>query len=240
MKLFRVVPIFLLFALLTVNIYAQDDEEAEEPVTVDDDGEADLPEEEVEELTPEEQIRRENQAREEATGILDPGAHPGRIVFRKKLETKQPAVGQPMEVEYTMWNVGDSEVFDIELVDESWSADEFNDATRISITHASLAAGKSYSEKFTLTPSTAGKLKLIPAKITYKSKIPDEEEAVVFTGEGATEGLVEIATAQYYARNVASHWFDWILFAVISAPSTLFPYLAGESTLKKYGKAKTA
>jgi len=235
MKLMKFLPLLVLGTVFTANVFAQEDEEideeAEGEVEVNEDGEADVDEPQ---LTPEQLAELEIQTKEAATGVRDPSNHAGRIVFRKKLLDQTPAVGAPLEIEYTLYNVGNTEVTDISVSDDSWSLDDFSDAKDVKFDVGSIAAGKSHSHKITLTPSKDGKLKLVSPKITYKN------EKGEFSGEGATQGMVEVLSAQFHARNHASQWMNWLIFLVVAAPSTVFPYMAAENVLAKYSKVKQA
>jgi len=233
MKLFKFLPILVLGTVFTSSVFAEEDEiDTEGEVEINEDGEAEVDDEPS--LTPEQLAELEIKTKEQTTGVRDPSNHPGRIVFRKKLMSPTPAVGIPMDVEYTLYNVGNSEVTDIEVTDDSWSADDFLKAEDVKFSVASLEAGKSYTHTISLTPSKDGKLKLVSPKINYKN------EAGSFSGEGATQGMVEILSSQVYARNHASQWMNWAMFLIVAAPSTAFPYMAAENVLAKYSKVKQA
>ena len=68
----------------------------------------------------------------------------------------------------------------------------------------------------------------------------EDSTLVQYQSEGASEGLVAIASNAFYKRHIQSHVFDWICFLALAVPSTVLPYMAGQSTITKYGKAKTA
>jgi len=237
----KLLPLLIIGTVFTTKVYAQDDEMDEEmedegEVEVNDDGEA-----EVEEptLSPEQQAEIEIQMKEQATGIRDPSSHPGRIVFRKKLLTMEPAVGVPLEVEYSVYNVGNTDVTEVRVDDTTWSTDDFSDAAEVNFYQESIAPGKSYTHKITLTPIREGELKLQTPKISYKST-RDGKDATEHEGEGATQGLVKVLSRQYYQRNIASQYMNWLVFLVVCAPSTVFPYMAAENIMNKYSKQKTA
>jgi len=214
-------------------------------VFADDEDEIDDDDLEVEEVDDEQEIEDEPidevAMAEAASGIIDPSNHPGRLISRKKILSKAPAAGQPMEVEYTIWNVGSTDVSDVELIDESWAAEDFVEAVKVSFKTAKIEAGGKYSETHTVVPRAEGKVTLSGAKLTYKSVTAAEGgDSVVYKSEGASEGLVPISSAAHYARHVQSHIFDWLCFGLLAVPSTALPYMAAQNTLTRYGKAKTA
>lgn len=217
----------LIGSMAFTTVFADDDEQEVE----DDAEEEEVAEEPVDEVA----------LAEKASGIIDPSNHPGRIISRKKIVSKSPAAGQPMEVEYTIWNVGNTDVSDVEVTDESYTEEDFMEAVKVSFKTAKIEAGSKYSETHVVVPRAEGKVKLAGAKVTYKSvTAADSTDAVVYQSEGASEGLVPISTAAHYARHVQSHIFDWLCFGLLTVPSTALPYMAAQSTLTRYGKAKTA
>merc|ERR1711981_812712 len=194
----------------------------------------------VDEAEIEEEPVDEVKAAEDATGIVDPSNYPGRVISRKKVASKNPAAGFPLDFEYTIWNVGNSDVVDVELVDE-FSADDFTEAKKVTIKVDKIEAGSKYSETHTVVPNKEDKIKLTGAKVSYKSVTSaDDDTLVQYQSDGASEGIVPIASAAFYKRHVASHLFDWLCFALLAVPSTLLPYMAAQGTITRYGKAKTA
>lgn len=142
-----------------ITVMADEDDEAEaevDDVEVEADDEAEVEEEPIDEVA----------VAEQATGIIDPSNHPGRIISRKKILSKHPAAGQPMEMEYTIWNVGNSAVSDVELVDDSYSTEEYTEAVKVTIKVDSIEAGAKHVETHLVTPKAEGKIKLAGAKVT--------------------------------------------------------------------------
>merc|ERR1712228_859778 len=221
MKLMKSGLVAMALLACAATVFAQEDE-------------ADVEEEVVEEPVD------EKKAMEEATGIVDPSDYPGRVISRKKIISKNPAAGVPLEFEYTIWNVGNTEVVDVELNDK-FSEEDWVEALEVSIKVASIPAGGKHVETRTLTPIEEKKVKLSGAKLSYKSVTSESDDTLVqYQSEGASEGLVPIASNAFYKRHIQSHVFDWICFMALAVPSTVLPYMAGQSTLTKYGKAKTA
>lgn len=185
----------------------------------------------------------EAQEKEIASGIIDTSSYPGRIISRKKVISKVPAAGQPLEFEYTIWNVGNSNIENVELIDNTFSAEDFVEAKTVSIKKEIIKPGESYKEIHSVIPkmNDEAKIKLQPAKVTYKTKTSnDNDELLEYSSDGATDGIVPIKTAAFYARNVASHYTDWLIFLAMAGASTILPYTTGNKLVEKYTKAKTA
>jgi len=211
-------------------VFAEEEADVEEEAVIEAEDEAEVVEDPVD----------EKKAMEEATGIVDPSDYPGRVISRKKITSKNPAAGVPLEFEYTIWNVGNTEVVDVE-VNDKFSEEDWIGNLDVSINVASIPAGGKHVQSITLTPVEEKKVKLTGAKLSYKSVTSESDETLVqYQSEGASEGLVPIASHAHYARHIQSHVFDWICFIALAVPSTVLPYMAGQSTLTKYGKAKTA
>merc|ERR1711912_16363 len=100
----------------------------------------------------------EKKAMEEATGIVDPSDYPGRVISRKKIVSKNPSAGVPLEFEYTIWNVGNTEVVDVELNDK-FAEEDWVEALEVSIKVDSIPAGGKHVETRTLTPTEEKKVK---------------------------------------------------------------------------------
>lgn len=231
MKVSMKLLIVTLIAGMVVCTFAQEDEDDVVVDEVEVDDEAEIEEEPVDEV----------KVKEEATGIVDPSNYPGRVISRKKILTKNPAAGNAIEFEYTIYNVGNTDISDITVTDDTYLDEDWTEAKKIEFQVKSIPAGGKYSETHTMTPKSDGKIKLAGAKVTYKSLISaDSDDVVIYTSEGANEGVVPIDTAANYARHVQSHLFDWVCFGMLAVPSTVLPYLAAQNTLTRYGKAKTA
>jgi len=229
MKLMKSVVAIALFAC-AATVFAQEEADVEEEAVIEAEDEADVVEDPVD----------EKKAMEEASGIVDPSDYPGRVISRKKITSKNPAAGVALQFEYTIWNVGNTEVVDVELTDK-FADEDWIGTLDVSINVAKIAAGSKHVQSITLTPVAEGKVKLTGAKLSYKSVTSETDETLVqYQSEGASEGLVPISTHAHYARHIQSHVFDWICFIALAVPSTVLPYMAGQSTLTKYGKAKTA
>jgi hypothetical protein len=223
--------IYITFSLLLLSqfIKAQDDEEE----IVD----SDIIDDEHVEAEPSEEMLKEI-----SSGIVDTSLYPGRIISRKKVVSKVPAAGQALEFEYTIWNVGNSDVMDVELVD-SFNGEDFEEGKSVTIKKDVIKPGDFYKETHSVIPkmNEAAQIKLSPATVTYKTKTSnDNEELIQYSSDGATEGIVPIKTAAFYARHVASHYTDWLIFLALAFPSTYLPYTQASSLIEKYTKAKTA
>lgn len=235
MKLSKPLFYFTACLVLATQILAQDDDEIEIDSEVLD---SEIMEEMEAEAEPSEEMLKEI-----SSGIVDTSNYPGRIISRKKVISKVPAAGQELQFEYTIWNVGNSDVMDVELVDNSYDSENFEVAKTVTIKKAFIKPGESYSETHTVTPkmNEESKIKLHPATVTYKTKTSNEnDELIEYSSDGATEGIVPLKTAAFYARHVASHYTDWLIFLALAFPSTYLPYTQASSLIEKYTKAKTA
>lgn len=233
MKLSKAAFVYLPLCLLLLSnfITAQDDEEEIIDSDIIDD-------ELAAEAEPSEEMLKEI-----SSGIVDTSLYPGRIISRKKVISAVPAAGQPLEFEYTIWNVGNSDVMDVELVDNSFGGDDFEEVKSVTIRKDVIKPGDFYKETHSVIPkmNEAAQIKLSPATVTYKTKTSNEnEELIQYSSDGATEGIVPLKTAAFYARHVASHYTDWLIFLALAFPSTYLPYTQASSLIEKYTKAKTA
>lgn len=233
--------IYVTAALLFITnfVSAQEDDEIE----IEDQEDHAVDAEVMDELNAEAQETSEEMLKEISTGIVDTSNYPGRIISRKKVVSKVPAAGQELEFEYTIWNVGNSDVVDVELVDNSYGSEEFEQSKTVTMKRAVIKPGESYSETHSVIPkmNEAAQIKLHPATVTYKTKTSNENDEIIeYTSDGATEGIVPIKTAAYYARNVASHYTDWLIFLALTVPSVYLPYVQAQGVVAKYNKAKSA
>merc|ERR1712226_1671336 len=101
---------------------------------IDDDEEEKIEQEVMDEMINENPEVSEELQKEMATGIVDTRNYPGRVIHRKKVVSKVPAAGQALEFEYEIWNVGNSEITDIELIDETFTDDsQYEVAKKVTI-----------------------------------------------------------------------------------------------------------
>merc|ERR1712062_948643 len=138
----------MLIATTFVTVFA--DEDVDEEAVIESEDEAEI-EEEAEAPVDEAKLM------EEASGIVDPSNYPGRIISRKKIISKNPAAGVPLEFEYTIWNVGSTEVVDVELQDK-FSEEDWVEALEVSIKVQKIPAGGKHVETRTLTPKDEKKV----------------------------------------------------------------------------------
>lgn len=126
--------IYITAALLFITnfVSAQEDDEIE----IEDQEDQAVDAEVMDELNAEAQETSEEMLKEISTGIVDTSNYPGRIISRKKVVSKVPAAGQELEFEYTIWNVGNSDVVDVELVDNSYGSEEFEQSKTVTMKRA--------------------------------------------------------------------------------------------------------
>jgi len=149
-------------------------------------------------------------------------------------------------VKYSLFNAGQSTVFNIELNDvDSFPTEKFD------IVYGELHpkwdrinAASNLTHIVVLKPKHSGPCNTTHAIVTYRKSEKTNEIQTTYSSEIAE---LHIAASKEYDRRFSSHFVDWILFIMMAIPTIAFPFalwymsktkydtiVAKEKTKKKY------
>jgi len=152
----------------------------------------------------------------------------GYLLIHKQLNTLSNiphlyAVDEPIIVNITVYNVGDSAAYSVAVSDEWPTTFEL---TRGSLKGAfeEIASGGRVSYNFTVIPreSSAGIIETSRAHVRYQSVI-DGTDHTAYSNNPLN---VTILTAERYQKLTAKHFLEWTIFSTISLLAIFLPLLS--------------
>jgi len=127
------------------------------------------------------------------------------------------AVGQPITVNITLYNIGEGAAYSINVNDQWPSGFAVQGQSRASFQE--LAAGGRVSYNFTVTPSIAGDVEPLRAAAEYQSVI----EGPVVSALSSPAFNVTVVSEEVFGKLTAKHVFEWILFTFVFGSAVILP-----------------
>jgi len=154
-----------------------------------------------------------------------------KIIVIKEVVDKVLTEGKDLSVEYTLFNIGDGPAFDVELVDSDFHENDFEIVSGSSSAKwQRIGVNSNVSHTVVVQPLKASPFNFTSAVVQYIST----EGAEPTLGFSDELGELNIISTKEYKRLYASHVVEWILFAIWSCPSVLFPYILYYMSKSKY------
>jgi len=132
------------------------------------------------------------------------------------------AFGKNFTVEINIFNVGDSNAFDVSVVDEWPNSFAFVKGKNQAKFDHVLAGGREHFN-FSVSPSFEGELEGFAAKVHY---LP-AENAQLQTGYSTSSRNITFLSAELYAKITAKHYREWAVFSgglLLALLAPLFVY----------------
>jgi hypothetical protein len=166
----------------------------------------------------------------------------GHLIVQKLMNSEFPglyAVGEPMNISLSIYNVGDGPAFSIHVQDDWPSAFEVTEGST-SGNYEELAAGAHLSHNFTLVPQSEGTLQSFSARISYQ---PIQDGPTQYAISSPSRNFT-VYPHYLYKRYTASHTFQWTVLYGGLAAVVLIPLAAYLNIYNNFEhglpKAKTA
>jgi len=152
----------------------------------------------------------------------------GRLLVQKTLKSggegsSHPNVfakGTHFTVQLKVYNVGDSNAYEVKVAD-GWDS-SFEIATGGSTSHAweEIGGGANVTASYDLTPTGEGEFSAPPAVISYK---PTSETSELQHGLSTSHLNITVFSAEEYARYTATHVIEWSVFGALFGAVVLAP-----------------
>ncbi|XP_071965189.1 translocon-associated protein subunit beta-like [Antedon mediterranea] len=167
--------------------------------------------------------------------LADDGA---KLLAVKNVLNQHIVEGKDLTVTYSVYNVGSSVALKVNLVDDSFPADQFTTVSGSKeVTWDRIAPGSNVTHNVILEPKISGAFNFTAAGITY-TVMEGEEEATQF-GYTSAPGEGYINAFKDFDRKYAPHYMDWGAFAIMTLPSIVIPFLLWYRSKTKYDALST-
>ncbi|CAM9799204.1 unnamed protein product [Lampetra fluviatilis] len=166
------------------------------------------------------------------------GGDEARLLASKNLLNTYAVEGRDLTVQFNIYNVGSSAALDVELVDESFSPEDFGIVSgALTAKWERIAPSSNVTHAVVLRPLKPGYVNFTAATVSY---LPHEGSSVM-VGFTSAPGQGSILGQREFDRRFSAHYLDWMAFAVMTLPSVGVPLLLWYSSKSKYDapKAKT-
>lgn len=158
-----------------------------------------------------------------------------RLLVSKDVLNKYVVEGKDFIIEYSIYNVGNSAAFSVQLSDKSFPLQDF------SIVRGSLEAkwdrigvSNNVSHIVVLKPKTGGYFNMTAATISYAIS---EDGGKTVQGYSSTFEVGHIMFAKDYDRWFSPHMLDWLAYGLMTSPLLLIPFMLWHRSKTLYGNA---
>jgi len=151
------------------------------------------------------------------------GSGRGFLLVEKDLSTAENiahlyAVVVPINVNVTVYNVGDSAAYSISVQDE-WPQSFQVKAGSLKSQFEEIASGQSKSFNYTVVPTVEGDVESFRASVRYHAVV--EGDAQVAFSTAASN--VTVVSEAVFQKLTAKHYFEWLFFSSIFGGCILVP-----------------
>jgi len=155
-----------------------------------------------------------------------------RLLSLKKVLNRYLVENRDVSIDYELFNVGDAPALNVKLADRSFPPSDFEIVSgSLDAKFDKILAGANVSHSVVVRPNKFGLFNFTAAEVTYRFQEDSNEERISFTTEPGQGGIMPEVE---YERRFSPHYLDWAVFALISMPSLLVPYLLYHSSKSKY------
>jgi len=135
-------------------------------------------------------------------------------------------------LKYTIYNVGNVPALNVKLEDGNFPSDKFDYVTGANVVRWSkISPANNVSHVAVVRPKIVGAYNFTHAIVSY---VANEKSAKVQIGYSTEAGEVYVQRLKDYNRKFASHTIDWLMFAIMAAPSIVFPYFLWFNSKRRY------
>jgi len=163
------------------------------------------------------------------------GEGSARLLVLKQIDSDEPVERDNLTATITIYNVGDSPAFEVEIEDH-WPASLVDKVSgELSHTFAQIKAHDNATHTLVVRANTAGLLHIPPAKITYRMAPKAAHGEVVYSN---TIDHLQVLTLAAYDKRHTKHYREWATFFILSAIWVGAPYYFKVNALQRLEKLK--
>jgi len=165
----------------------------------------------------------------------EPPTLPARLLVHKNVETKYLIENQDIVINYRIFNVGGRPATNVQINDNSLPKEYFEWFNQTNQFQIPIIQPKQQEIRTLIyKPKTGvwGQFNFTFAEVHYRT----EGESEPLFGMSTEPGYGYIFSTVEYDRRFNFHWFDWILFSLLTIPSLGFPFYLWWGSKSKYEK----
>lgn len=156
-----------------------------------------------------------------------------RLLLHKQILNKYLVESKDIIVKYTMHNVGNSAATEVQLSDSFDRGVFVQIAGNLPAKIHALRPNQNVSHVLIVRPNTYGYFNCSCGKVSYKDSHTSGAFKVTFSNE---PGIFKIMEFREYDKRFSSHFWDWLVFAVMVAPLIGTPFALWYYSDSKYRK----
>jgi len=155
-----------------------------------------------------------------------------RLLASKNILNRFLVEDKDLTVKYDVYNVGESSALDVELVDKSFAAEDFEVSQgSLSVKWQRIGPGSNVSHVVILKPKKSGYFNFTTADLSYLPSEQATERQFAYSSAPGEGGVVNFKD---YDRKFSPHVLDWAAFTVMTLPSLGIPFLLWHGSKSKY------
>ncbi|XP_033750117.1 translocon-associated protein subunit beta-like [Pecten maximus] len=160
-----------------------------------------------------------------------------RLLASKNILNQYLVEGRDLTVQYSIYNTGGSAALDVNLKDDGFPEADFEVVRgNLNVRWERIAPGTNVTHSVILRPLQYGYFNFTSGEVSYKDS-EDAKEAVF--GYTSAPGEGGIVNSKEYDRRFSPHVLDWCVFAVMTLPSLVIPFLLFYRSKSRYDQPKT-
>ncbi|KAI6239129.1 Translocon-associated protein subunit beta [Aphelenchoides fujianensis] len=161
-------------------------------------------------------------------------------LLAQKISLSQYAIeGMDFVFEYNIFNTGDRTALKVSLDDRHSFPTQAFEVIKglLQVRWEKIAPGANVTHSVVIRPRTAGIFNHTAATVTY---YPKEDAKEVRVGYTSAPGEGHIYRLRDYERRFSSKWFVWVVFFLLTLPTTAVPFALWWQQRNKYPDTNVA
>ncbi|MDP2435204.1 MAG: hypothetical protein Q8P67_05635 [archaeon] len=161
------------------------------------------------------------------------------LLAHKVILDSEAVIDTPLTIQVTIFNVGSSPAFDVQLRDSYWidkNAEVLSSAAQSTsaVAWPVLLAGHNVSHIYTVSPVKGGAVTLQQTHgvVQYSSTNTAEDASVSLTTE--VQNYFSILYASESERKARPHFVEWLIFSGLALVTLIAPFLQWKSARKEF------
>jgi len=144
------------------------------------------------------------------------------LLVKREILNLEIVAGFETVINYEIYNVGHVAAVNVDLDDDTWSADKFEVISGLTDAHWDrIGPGANVSHVVVVKARGEGEIELPPAVVTYRSGLGGDKQKGY---SNFRKGPIPITTTSFTQRRSAAHFREWGVFLGLAALSTAVPF----------------
>ncbi|XP_052101789.1 translocon-associated protein subunit beta-like [Mytilus californianus] len=159
-----------------------------------------------------------------------------RLLASKNILNQYLVEGRDLTVEYKIYNIGASAALDVSLRDDGFPEADFEVIRgNLEVKWDRIAPASNVTHVVVVKPLQYGYFNFSSGVVTYKDTEDSTESTIGYTTAPGEGGIVN---SKDFDRKFSPHVLDWSVFAVMTLPSLVIPFLLFYRSKSRYDQPK--